>query len=488
MNIGEDVRISLRSIQKRPVESLLLILGIALGIGATAAGISLISHSVKAKNELLSQTSYKEVVVRVRESAEDMDLSAMPKIGNGNVYLSWADLVAKNDVPDVEYAYVADRAELRIMTTAMVNNFRSAGQGAGRGDGARGGQVSDQAGQPSGGGENGAPPPPPPAEGAPPPPPQAEGAPPPPPQAEGAPGAFTFEMPELPEGPEPVIDEMSGMRVSMEYFQAWNLQVAEGSLFTQAEMEENAPVMVLGSELAATMFEDGESLGREVLIMRNLYRIVGILEPSGTAADETAFIPAQLINIDRIPEFARQFVGLNTTLHFTVYDPGRLDEAKSQLTEWFAQLYGDGQVVISIPRIEVEAAQDRTARLVSVILFLAVAGLLIASVNVSNILLGRAMRKRKNVGILKALGASIRDVFGLFFIEALILGVSGAVLGTGLSVLISRLMLLAITGGTVISIMLFLGILAAWAVTTSLTVIPALQASRIPAAEALRYE
>ena len=38
MNVGEDVRMSLRSIQKRPIESLLLVLGIALGIGATAAG------------------------------------------------------------------------------------------------------------------------------------------------------------------------------------------------------------------------------------------------------------------------------------------------------------------------------------------------------------------------------------------------------------------------------------------------------------------
>lgn len=39
MKIGEDVRTSLRSIRKRPVESLLLIVGIALGIGATAAGV-----------------------------------------------------------------------------------------------------------------------------------------------------------------------------------------------------------------------------------------------------------------------------------------------------------------------------------------------------------------------------------------------------------------------------------------------------------------
>jgi putative ABC transport system permease protein len=295
-------------------------------------------------------------------------------------------------------------------------------------------------------------------------------------------------MPELPEGPEPVLEEMTGMRVSLDYFSAWNLQVAEGSLFTQKELEESVPVMVLGSELAETLFEDGLSLGREVLVFRTLYRIIGILEPTGSIADETAFVPAQLIDMERIPQFARQFIGLNTTLHFTVYEPERLDEAKAQLTDWFDRTYREGEVVITIPRTEVEAAQDRTSRLVSVILFLAVAGLLIASVNVSNILLGRAMRKRKNVGILKALGASIRDVFGLFFIEALVLGVSGAILGTGLSVLISRLMVIAISGGAVVSIMLFLGILAAWAVTTSLTVIPALQASRIPAAEALRYE
>lgn len=476
MNIGEDVRISLRSIQKRPVESLLLILGIALGIGATAAGISLISHSIKAKNELLAQTQYKELLVRVRESAEDMDLPAIPKVGEENVILSWLDLIARNDVPDIEYAYMANEARFRL---ANFGNF------AGRAGGGGGGQ------RPQGGGGR-----------------QSQGGGTPdttqPQRSEGqtatqpqggnqaatqvAPGNFNFgELPQL-DGPEPVLDEIAGMRVTPEYFNAWNLRAAQGSLFTQKEMENNERVMVIGANLEATLFDDGIALGRELLVFRNIYTIVGILEPTGTNVDDAGIIPTQTPNIAQIPAFARQFVGRNTTLHFTVYDPLRLDEAKSQLGQWFTQAYGEGQIVISIPRVEVEAAEDRTARLVSVILFLAVAGLLIASVNVSNILLGRAMRKRKNVGILKALGASIRDVFGLFFIEALILGVSGALVGAGLSVLISRLMVIAITGGAVLSIMLFLGILAAWAITTSLTVIPALQASRIPAADALRYE
>ena len=65
--------------------------------------------------------------------------------------------------------------------------------------------------------------------------------------------------------------------------------------------------------------------------------------------------------------------------------------------------------------------------------FLALAGLFTASINVSNILLSRAMRRQKSVGILMALGSTRRNIFNLFFSEALIIGAIGAVLGTGFS-------------------------------------------------------
>ncbi|MAG13803.1 MAG: hypothetical protein CMN78_04325 [Spirochaetales bacterium] len=466
MKIGEDVRMSLRSIQKRPVESLLLVLGIALGIGATASGISMISHSLTAKRELLSSTQYKEIVVRVRESAADMDLPAVPKINEQSVILTWEDLSAKTDVPDIQYAYLANDFIIRIANFGAILNrtgtrnggVSQSGQARSTSGSARGpatdGTEASTAGRNSDGG--------------------------------GADGFFQ-DLP-TPDGPAPTVDEIRGKRVSPEYFQAWDLFAAQGSLFTQQEMESQAPYIILGSGLGATLYEDGQPMGREILVFRNLYEVIGVLEPTGTKLDELAYLPAIMPDIDQIPSFARQFVGLNTTLHYTVYDSERLEQAKAQLAAWFSQVYGDGGVVISIPREEVEAAQDRSTRLVSVILFLAIAGLLIASVNVSNILLGRAMRKRKNIGILKALGATVRDVFGLFFIEAFLIGVTGAVGGIGISILISQLMIATLAGGTVISIMLFLGILTSWAITTSLTIIPAMQASRIPAADALRYE
>jgi len=144
--------------------------------------------------------------------------------------------------------------------------------------------------------------------------------------------------------------------------------------------------------------------------------------------------------------------------------------------------------VISIPRAEAEAAKVRATRLATVVLFLSLAGLLIAAVNVSNILYGRAVRRHRSVGILKALGASMRDVFRLFFSEALLLGGFGAVLGIGISVLLSKLMESTLGFEQISVAVLAAGIAGAWAITMALTVFPALQAARVPAAEAIRNE
>jgi putative ABC transport system permease protein len=449
MKTSEDVRISLRSLRRRPVESLLLVIGIALGIGATAAGISMISNSVEERNRALDSPQYREIVAQVREESEDMELAATPTADGENIILSWEDLAAKLDVAEVEYAYLADPAEFRIA------NFNVGGPTGGAAEAARQSfETSDEG------------------------------------SASSAGPAQRLDSSLLPvsDGPQPVMDEIAGVRVSPEYFDAWNLTTADGSVFTKEEMLDGSKVIVIGSALGETLFEDGQALGRELTIFQSLYRIVGVLEPTGTSIDETGIIPAQAADVGAIQVFARGKFGGGASLHFSVYDSTRLDEAKAQLSLWFEQQYGEGRVVVSIPREEVEAATDRTSRLVTVILFLAVAGLLIASVNVSNILLGRAMRRRRNVGILKALGATVRNVFTLFFLEAFIIGAAGAVLGAGVSMLISSLMASSIAGGAIVSATLFAGIFAAWAITAALTLFPALQASRIPAADALRYE
>ena len=125
-------------------------------------------------------------------------------------------------------------------------------------------------------------------------------------------------------------------------------------------------------------------------------------------------------------------------LHFMVSEAEDLDDAEFQIYRWFSMNHGN--ITITSPREQAEEANGRNSRLAAIILFLAGAGFLIASVNVSNILLSRTIRQFRNIGILKALGASAVDIFRLYFIESLFLSICGMLAGAGITALLSSVL------------------------------------------------
>ena len=496
MKYREDLRMSVRSVIGRPAESLLLSLGVALAVGATAAGIALAGRTSEQSRELLSSTRYREIVVAAREDADEMDLPAQVQTSTELTVLTAADLEARTVTQAIQYAYLANRTGFRFGESGF-----GRGQGANQNQGNQnqGNQAQSQRpqaqtqgaqtqgaqrqGQPAQQPAQGQPAQGQPAQGQQA---QAQG------QAQGQPAdaqssaSPAWEPVAAPEGPQPQLEFVEGLEVSPEFFAAWNLVAASGgSLFTTTDMDRGEPLLILGSDLGATLFEDGESVGRQVLARNQLYRIIGVLEPSGTEMDELAFAPARIAG--------SQFQGgrgsaLRTNLRFTVDDPAQLDEARAQLVNWFDSSYGTSAVAISIPRDEAQATTDRNGRLATVILLLSLSALLIATVNVTNIFFSRAVRKRRTVGILKAVGASIRQVFTVFFLEALVIGAVGAGVGFGLSALLSRLMEQTIGFGALQIGLIVVGVLASWAIVAVFNVVPASTAARTPAAEAIRYE
>ncbi len=495
---SEDRKIILRGMSRRLVETLLLILGLALGIGASAAGIALVSRSIRSSEQLLSSPQYREIIVSSREESSDMDVPVVLNDDEEIITLTSLDLHAAEGAPDIAYAYIKQRTEFRN-TAAAIERFKTMNGGEGAAGSSRG---EGAAGDPSGTFFIA------PGPGMGPPPlddsqlPGAEGAPP-----AGEEGQQREDIQRDAErmrqsllsladidldGPQPVLDSWYGYEVSPEYFNAWGLHAKEGSLFTLDDIRMGANYMVLGSELAKVLFEDGQALGRKIINRMELYTITGVLEATGTEADNMAFTPAFMPDIQgSITDTAvpgMMFMRWNTSLSFMTADPSRLDEAAEQLKQYFEREYGAGMVSLSIPREEAEALRNRNNRMVTVILFLALAGLLIAGVNVSNILLSRALRRQKTVGILKALGSSKRMIFRLFFLESLIIGSCATAAGIGISIALARLMQETTGLAAVSPIMLAAGIGISWIISSILTVFPALQASKIPAAEAMRTQ
>ena len=509
MNYREDLRMSVRSVIGRPAESLLLSLGVALAVGATAAGIALAGRTNEQSRELLSSPRYREIVVAAREDADEMDLPAQVQTSTEVSILTAADLEARSVTQAIQYAYLANRTgfwfgesgfrqggggqnegqnaqgqgtQTQAQSQAGQGGQASSGQSQGgqaarQGQGGQAGQrqpgqgqqVQAQ-GQTQGQGQGQQ------AQGQ-----QAQG------QQADASTAASPERVAAPEGPQPQIDFVEGWEVTPEFFAAWGLAAAEGDVFQASDVDRGEPLLVLGSTLGATLFEDGESVGRQVLSRNQLYRIIGVLEPSGTEVDSLAFAPA-VIAAEQFQGFGGRFRALRTNLRFTVEDPDQLEEARAQLVNWFDSSHGVGAVAISVPREEAEATADRNGRLATVILFLALSALLIAAVNVTNIFFSRAVRKRRTVGILKAVGASIRQVFTVFFLEALAIGAVGAAVGLGLSALLSRLMEETIGFGALQIGLIVVGVLVSWGIVAVFNVVPASAAARVPAAEAIRYE
>jgi len=267
------------------------------------------------------------------------------------------------------------------------------------------------------------------------------------------------------------------------------MHAVSGSLFTDEDMAKGDQVIVLGSELAESMYGTEDPAGNKMKINGEFYTITGVTGESGTKYDQMAFIPAFMA--EAVGGENRRMLRMqswNTTLRFAVSDPERLTEAKAQLSSYFDRTFGEDTVIISIPREEAETAKVRSSRLVAVVLFLSIAGLFIAGVNVSNIMMSRALRKQRSVGVLKALGASKGDIFRLFSTEAMILCVAGGILGSGLCVLLSALMESTMGLSGVRPLILIAGILGAWIFTFAMTIVPAAHAAKVTPAEAIRTE
>ena len=476
---------SVRALLGRPAESLLLMLGVALAVGATAAGITLAETTRAQSEELLASPRYREIVVATRAETSSMELPVRVRAAT-DVVLTVADLEpARTATQAIQYAYLANPTGF-LLGEMKLPDFTPPPEGTTAGKAPLGGASADGSVQvfvfpaaPQQAQRTATPS----AETA------ADGA--------GADAPPKFDLPKefgigepllpAPDGPQPLPEYLPGLEVTPEFFAARRLTPAAGSLFTDADMGRGEPILVLGSELGTTLFADGKSLGRQVLSLNRLYRIVGILEPTGTEVDQQAFAPAPLA-AERLGGLSIKAPALNTSLRFTVADPAHLEKARAQLTSHFDAAYGEGAVSISIPRSQAESAADRYRRLVGVILFLALSALLIAAVNMTNIFYSRGVRRQRSVGILKALGASVAQVFGVFFLEALAIGALGAAAGLGIAALLSRLMEQTIGFGALHIGLIIAGVAASWTIVTACNLLPAAAAARMPAADAIRYE
>ncbi|HYC52545.1 MAG TPA: ABC transporter permease [Gemmatimonadaceae bacterium] len=232
-------------------------------------------------------------------------------------------------------------------------------------------------------------------------------------------------------------ERLEGLRVTASFFQTIGVLPAAGRNFDDAEDVTGAPrVAILSDRLAKRRFRDSAKVGTSIMLNGESYQVVGVMPPGfvdvmAPATDVWAPLQAQR----RAPPASREWGH-----HYRIV--GRLkagvdvDAARRELASiasrpvaefprvvW-ADL-GEGLLVRGLQEDVTAAA--RPALLAIVVAALAL--LLIACVNVANLLLARSARRRAEFALRAALGAGGRRLARQLLTESVILALIGGALG-----------------------------------------------------------
>jgi putative ABC transport system permease protein len=285
--------------------------------------------------------------------------------------------------------------------------------------------------------------------------------------------------------------------VTPEYKDVYNWQTTSGAFFTEYEYERGAKVALLGSSAKETLFPDTEPVGQRMRMGNNIVLVIGVLQSKGDTmglSDDTILIPLTALQQMVAQSFTSRGEHIISSIALTVTDEEQaattVDKISSLLRERHQLAAGaDNDFRITSMEEISQTLSETTGTMTLLLGAIAAISLLVGGIGVMNIMLVSVLERTREIGILKALGARERDIWGQFLIEAVFLtfigGIVGVVVGWVASKMVSHFgeMTTLVTADTVIlavsvsiCIGLFFGFYPAWS------------ASRLNPIEALRYE
>ena len=219
------------------------------------------------------------------------------------------------------------------------------------------------------------------------------------------------------------------------YFDIKSFAIAEGRAFSPQEARIGQPVVVIGHDLADSLFVGVDPIGREIKIHDFPYRVIGVVERQGNvfgiSLDKFVVAPAlsPLKSVVNPP-------GVVDALAIKGSSPTDMKLAMEQaeaIMRSRRELRPDQPDNFSLEGAE--SVLDFWSK-INRILLTALPGLVgislvVGGIVIMNIMLMAVAERTREIGIRKSLGARRRDILRQFLVEAMTLSTVGAALGIG---------------------------------------------------------
>ena len=212
-----------------------------------------------------------------------------------------------------------------------------------------------------------------------------------------------------------------------------NLTISTGEFLSAQNDESKEKVCVLGYSTANEIFGSAyEAYEQEVYIDGRPYTVVGVLEEMGTVAsgispDTAIFIPYST-GIKYVTGES-----ISPTVTVIAEDVNHIDAVITNIETVLADSYPNTQFTISDAGSKMDAANASNETLQVLLVSMAIIVFIVGGIGIMNVLFVSVKERTNEIGILKALGCSRRDILLEFLLEAACMSLVGAVIGVLLS-------------------------------------------------------
>ena len=290
------------------------------------------------------------------------------------------------------------------------------------------------------------------------------------------------------------------MGVTPEYESVRNSPVTEGEFINDAHLLGRAAVVLLGTEVADTLFGRKSSLvGETVRIEGQPFRVIGILEEKGGgpmgSQDNQVLVPmttAQARLLRRTTSDRVDIVFVEATSAESV--PQAQEEIAQILRMRHRTEIGQDDFSVMTQQDFLEVASSITGILTIFLGGIAAISLLVGGIGIMNIMLVSVVERTREIGLRKAMGARKVDILIQFLAESSLLsligGLLGIVLGWAISLIVGQIA--ASSDADIVPVVginaILLATLFSAAVGIFFGAYPANRAASLEPVEALRYE
>lgn len=282
--------------------------------------------------------------------------------------------------------------------------------------------------------------------------------------------------------------------VTPDYLDIRKLKVKDGAIFTEQDIKSGAKVCLLGQTVIDNLFPGGDDpVGKVIRFNKIPFTVIGTLEEKGTNSmgqdqDDVVLAPyttvmKRVLAIDYIQG-----------LFASAMDESLTDQAIDELTEILRARHkikesADDDFEIRSQQ-ELSEMMNSTSDMMTVLLAcIAGISLLVGGIGIMNIMYVSVTERTREIGLRMSIGAKGIDILSQFLIEAIIISVTGGVIGVIIGALASWLV--NVIAHWPVYIQLY-SVVLSFAVCTVTGVFfgwyPAKKASNLDPIEAIRYE